>query len=144
MQGKAKSVNMWGEQTLERVYILTEEGVMWKSICENGLNSNFVKVNTNEKVLDMTSRNSSIRVVEPPYFLLANGELVNEEGSAYEELDGNFVKSLGNAYGQVFIKADNTMYTYDYQTRKYIQVKDENNYSIKMLLQKNIKKLQGK
>lgn len=132
IDGKAKSVIMWGEQTLRRVYILTEEGTIWKSICEDGLNSNFVKVNMNAKVIDMTNGNSSIRVVEPPYFLLANGNLVNEEGSSYEELDDNFVKSLGNAYEQVFIKADNTMYTYDYQTKKYMPIKDEDNQSIKM------------
>ena len=132
IEGKAKSINMWGEQTLDRLYILTEEGTIWKSICLGDLNSNFVKVNMNEKVLDMTNGNSAIRVIEPPYFLLANGKLVNEEGSLYEDLDGNFIKSLGNADEQVFIKADNTMYTYDYQTKKYTQIKDENNYSVKM------------
>lgn len=130
--GKAKSINIWGEQTLQRVYILTEEGTIWKSICEDDLNSNFVKVNMNVKVLDMTNGKSSIRVVEPPYFLLANGNLVNEEGSSYEELNGNFIKSLGNADEKVFIKADNTMYIYDYQQKKYMQIKDENNHSVKM------------
>ena len=132
VEGNAKNVTMWGEQTLQRVYILTEEGTIWKSICEKGLDSSFVKVNMNAKVLDMTNGNSSIRVTEPPYFLLANGDLVNEEGSSYEELDGNFVKSLGNAYEQIFIKSDNTMYTYDNETKKYTQIKDENNNSIKM------------
>ncbi|MGN1299563.1 MAG: hypothetical protein ACI4UE_06250 [Candidatus Scatovivens sp.] len=96
------------------------------------MNSDFEKVNISGKVIDMTNGNSSIRVTEPPYFLLANGDLVNEEGSSYEELEGNFVKSLGNFCEQIFIKADNTMYTYDYETRKYTQIKDENNNSIKM------------
>ena len=83
--GKAKSVTMvWGGQRFDRVYILTEEGTIWKSICEeDGFNTNFVKVNMSAKVVDMTDGDSSTRVVEPPYFLLENGDLVNEEGKSY-------------------------------------------------------------
>ena len=132
IKGKAKSLTSWGEQSLERIYILTEEGTIWKSICEEKLNSNFVKVNMSTKVIDMTNGNSSIRVIEPPYFLLDNGDLVNEEGSSYEELDGSFIKSLGNAYDRIYIKEDNTMYTYNEETRNYELIKDEKNQSIKM------------
>lgn len=133
IKGKAKSVNSWGEATLERVYILTEDGTMWQSNCDDsGLNKNFVKVNMDAKVLDMTYGDNTVRVVEPPYFLLENGKLVNEEGSLYEELEGEFVKSFGNNWDRVYVKADNTIYVYDAKAKEYVQKKDENNQSIKM------------
>ena len=131
---KVKFITSWGEHKLSIVYLLTEEGTIWKSECDDtwGLNSNFVKVNMNEKVIDMTDGLYYRRIIEPPYFLLANGELVNKEGSKYEELEGDFVKCIGELLDRIFIKEDNTMYRYNSETRKYTQIKDENNNSIKM------------
>ena len=120
-----KYISGWGEQTLMRVYILTEEGTIWMSKRESdGLNSDFEKVNLPDKVIDMTS-GSGYRIFEPPYFLLENGTLVNADGHAYEELEGNFVNAIGDDYWQVFMDANNTLYTYNSNTRKYTQVKDQ-------------------
>ena len=144
IEGKAKYVITWGENkaVTESVYILTEEGTIWESECvpsydfyENKLKDNkFTKINFADKVIDITSgENILTRIFEGPYFLLDNGDLINKNGSYYEELDGGFVKVLcGSSYNgadrlSIFIKEDNTMYTYNSETRKYVQIKDENN-----------------
>lgn len=133
INGTAKDLTGWGEQTLERVYIMTEEGTIWKSyVEEDKLNSDFERVNIEETIIDMTNGNSSIREIEPPYFLLSTGELINEEGSNYEELDGGFTKSFGWNGCLFYISADDTISYYDYENRKYIKIKDYDGNILKM------------
>lgn len=138
IEGKAKNITMWGEQTLERVYVLTEDGKVWVSICSDsgeksdGLNDIFKNVNIQGTVINMTNGNSALRIVEPPYFLLSTGELINEKGSSYDELDGNFINSFGNSYTQIYVGSDNTISYYNDTTRTYSKIKDENGNLVKM------------
>lgn len=138
INGKVKYITAWGEQTLERVYVLTEDGKIWVSICSDsgeksdGLNDIFRNVNIQGTVINMTNGNSALRITEPPYFLLSTGELINEKGSNYDELDGNFIKSFGNAYTQIYVGSDNTISYYNDTTRTYSKIKDENGNLVKM------------
>ena len=138
INGKVKYITAWGEQTLERVYVLTEDGKIWVSICSDsgeksdGLNDIFRNVNIQGTVINMTNGNSALRITEPPYFLLSTGELINEQGSNYDELDGNFIKSFGNAYTQIYVGSDNTISYYNDTTRTYSKIKDENGNLVKM------------
>lgn len=138
INGKVKYITAWGEQTLERVYVLTEDGKIWVSICSDsgeksdGLNDIFRNVNIQGTVINMTNGNSALRITEPPYFLLSTGELINEKGSNYDELDGNFIKSFGNAYTQIYVGSDNTISYYNDATRTYSKIKDENGNLVKM------------
>lgn len=125
IEGTAKYLTGWGSQTLERVYVLTEEGTIWISYVDGDLStSDFKKVNIIGTVIDMTNGNNSTRVVEPPYFLVSTGELLNEEGSKYEELDGGFIKAFRGGQSQLFISEDNSISYFDYENREYIKIKD--------------------
>ena len=58
IEGTPKALVTWGEQTVQRIYVLTEEGTVWKTSVVEGtnerLNSNFEKINLPAKILDMT------------------------------------------------------------------------------------------
>lgn len=135
-KGKAKYIAGWGRQTLERVYVLTEDGKIWESDSGNDekgdLKDNFVEIKMKGTVIDITNGDEYTRITEPPYFLLSTGELINKEGSLYEELDGEFIKSFGTMYGNIFVKANKTIYEYNYEQRKYKQIKDENGKAVKL------------
>ena len=138
INGKVKYITAWGEQTLERVYALTEDGKVWVSICSDsgeksdGLNDIFKNVNIQGTVINITNGNSALRITEPPYFLLSTGELINEKGSNYDELDGNFIKSFGNAYSQIYVGYDNTISYYNDNTKTYTKIKDEHGNLVKI------------
>jgi len=136
IRGKVKYVTGWGEQSILRVYALTEDGQVWKSICgeDKGerLNNKFSLINIEGKVINMTNGEADTRVVEPPYFLLATGELINEDGSYYEELNKDFKNSFGSINGTIYVSQDNTLSYYNEETREYIKVVDENGEIIKM------------
>lgn len=138
IEGKVKYITMWGEQTLERVYVLTEDGKVWVSICSDsgeksdGLNDIFQRVNIQGTVINITNGNPTVRITEPPYFLLSTGELINEKGSNYNELDGNFINSFGSVFTQIYVGSDNTISYYNDTTRTYIKIKDENGNLVKM------------
>ncbi len=84
IDGEAKYVIGWGLDTIEAVYILTEDGSMWKSEAEKGrFNTNFEKLNLDASVVDMTNGDIYLETTIPPYFLLSTGELVNEQGNNY-------------------------------------------------------------
>lgn len=141
---KVKYITGWGEVTLQSIYVLTEVGSIWKignnydkdelyNMIYSGNNvDEFKKLNFSGKVINMTDGDFSTRIVEGPYFLLDNGELINEDGSKYKELEGNFTKRFGTIKGTIFVTADNTIYEYNDETRKYIQIKDNNGKSIKL------------
>lgn len=142
---KAKQIAPWvnGGEVVS-VYVLTENGNVYKLGDDNddlkttfemiyeGDADYFQKVNLKGKVIDMTAGDSSTRIVEGPYFLLETGELINEEGSKYEALEGDFVGSFGTIMGKIFKKADNTIYEYSYQARKYTQIKDADGKAVKV------------
>ena len=135
IEGTPYAFITWGDQTLERIYVLTNEGTVWKLLMEGKgekLNSSFEKVNIAGKVIDMTNGNRNTRVTEPPYFLLETGELVNEAGEKYERLDGGFVNSFGNEYDRIYVKSDNSLAYFDTDKRQYVTIKDENGNVIKM------------
>ena len=135
IEGTPYAFITWGDQTLERIYVLTKEGTVWKLLMEGKgekLNSSFEKVNIAGKVIDMTNGNRNTRVTEPPYFLLETGELVNEAGEKYERLDGGFVNSFGNEYDRIYVKSDNSLAYFDTDKRQYVTIKDENGNVIKM------------
>lgn len=135
IEGTPYAFITWGDQTLERIYVLTNEGTVWKLLMEGKgekLNSSFEKVNIAGKVIDMTNGNRNTRVTEPPYFLLETGELVNEAGEKYEILDGGFVNSFGNEYDRIYVKSDNSLAYFDTDKRQYVTIKDENGNVIKM------------
>ena len=138
IEGKVKYIAMWGEQTLERVYVLTEDGNVWVSNCggsrerSDGLNDTFKKVNIQGTVINMTNGNYDLRIVEPPYFLLSTGELINENGTSYDEQDGSFIKSFGNVILRIYVSSDNTISYYNDDTRTYSKIKDENGNLVKM------------
>lgn len=129
---------------LARIYVLTENGNIYRLGDDNdeykdafdmiyeGKADNFYKVNLKGKVIDMTEGDSATRIVEGPYFLLETGELINEEGSKYEALEGDFVGSFGTINGTIFKKADNTIYEYSYQSRKYSKIKDADGKDVKV------------
>lgn len=98
----------------------------------DGLNDNFSRVNIEGTVINMTNGYSPLRKTEPPYFLLSTGELINEEGSKYEELEGNFVKTIGDRWDPIYIGDDNSISYYDDDTRQYIRIKDDNGEEIKI------------
>ena len=135
IEGTPYAFITWGDQTLERIYVLTNEGTVWKLLMEGKgekVNSSFEKVNIAGKVIDMTNGNRNTRVTEPPYFLLETGELVNEAGEKYERLDGGFVNSFGNEYDRIYVKSDNSLAYFDTDKRQYVTIKDENGNVIKM------------
>lgn len=101
-------------------------------LIEYGLNDNFSRVNIEGTVINMTNGYSPLRKTEPPYFLLSTGELINEEGSKYEELEGNFVKTIGDRWDPIYIGEDNSISYYDDDTRQYIKIKDDNGEEIKI------------
>ena len=131
IEGKVKYITMWGEQTLERVYALTDDGKIWVSVCSetgeksDGFNDIFENINIQGRVINMTNGDTATRITEPPYFLLSTGELINAEGSSYEELEGNFKESFGGVAGRIFISQDNKIAYYNDDTRKYVTIKDE-------------------
>lgn len=135
IEGRAKYLTGYGTQTLEKIYIITEEGYIWKSDYDRegkGIDAAFKKINLNGKVIDMTNGDYTKREIEPPYFLLSTGKLVNEEGSQYEELERDFVKSFGWNGCLFYVGSDNTISYYNYKTREYIKIKDLNGQDLKM------------
>ena len=130
--GNAKYVLMWGKQTLDRVYIFTQDGKVWKSECDGELNSDFDEIKLPAKFVDITGGDSTVRVVEPPYFLLANGSLVNENGESYEDTDAGYEKTFGNGMQRIYAKADGELYWYDEETEEYIMINDVDGDSLKM------------
>lgn len=144
---KAKYLIPWGSLTLERIYVITEERNIWRigsspdlpyrdvleGILNTGQIDKFDKIKLPDKVVDMTDGNQDLQICEYPYFLLESGKLINEEGNAYEDLDGNFKKSLGNIrFFQVFIGQDNSLSYFNYETKKYVKIKDETGNIIKI------------
>lgn len=136
IEGKPKAFVTWGEQTVQRIYVLTEEGTVWKTSVVEGsnerLNSNFEKINLSAKILDMTNGENRLGVQEAPYFLLETGELVNQEGNKYEDICPKFVTSFGNEGDRIYVKEDNTIEYYDRNNHKYVTIKDENGNAVKM------------
>ncbi len=132
IEGKVKYITMQVEQTLESVYALTDDGKIWMSVCSetreksDGFNDIFENINIQGRVINMTNGDAATRITEPPYFLLSTGELINAEGSSYEELEGNFKESFGSIEGYIFISQDNKIAYYNDVTRKYVTIKDEN------------------
>ena len=144
IEGKAIAIAAMGYNTLDEVYILTETGELWLSLIGDarpGLDNNpiyddlhteFEKVDIKGKVIDMTTGSSDeIRVYDPPYFLLSDGTLINEKGSLYEDLAEDFERVVGYYYSYLYAKDDKTLYDFDYDSKKYVQITDENNKAIK-------------
>lgn len=136
IEGTPKALVTWGEQTVQRIYVLTEEGTVWKTSVVEGtnerLNSNFEKINLPAKILDMADGGNRLGAKEPPYFLLETGELVNEEGNKYEDAIQDFATSFGNEGDRIYVKKDNTIVYYDRNNHKYITIKDEDGNDVKM------------
>lgn len=133
IEGTAKYLTGYGTQTLEKIYVITKEGDIWESeYNQKGMDAAFKKLYFNGKVIDMTNGDYTNREVEPPYFLLSTGELINKEGSKYEELEGDFVKSFGWNGCLFYVSSDNTISYYDYKSREYVKIKDLNGNDLKM------------
>ena len=90
-----KYIASWGILTIEKVCILTEEGTIWLSnvLVNEGLNSNFKKVNLHAKVIDMTA-GDGMQLTEPPYFLLENGSLVNVDDNTMEYINSDNIPDI--------------------------------------------------
>lgn len=133
--GNVKDITTWGEEKVERVYALTEDGEIWESICnaEEGkvFSDNFKKLEFPMNVINMTNGDSTTRAIVPPYFLLESGDLINKEGDFYDALDEGYVGSFGDDDGtRTYISDDATMAYYDEETKEYIPLTDEEDFYI--------------
>ena len=132
VKGNVKYVLMWGEQTLDTVYIFTEDGGVWLSNCDGAMNSEFVKIDLPAKFVDITGGDNTLKFINPPYYLLENGALVNEAGEAYEDTEAGFVKTFGSVIERIYAKEDGELYWYDFDAKEYIMINDVNGDSLKM------------
>lgn len=133
--GNVRDITTWGEQAIERVYAITEDGEIWESMCNdevgNLFTDNFQKLEFSMKVINMTNGDPTTRAVEPPYFLLESGDLVNKDGDAYDKLDEGYVGSFGDDNStRTYISDDAIMAYYDEETKEYIPLTDEEDFYI--------------
>lgn len=133
--GNVRDITTWGEQAIERVYAITEDGEIWESICnaEEGrvFSDNFKKLEFSMKVINMTNGDPTTRAIEPPYFLLESGDLINKDGDTYDKLDEGYVGSFGDDDGtRTYISDDAIMAYYDEETKEYIPLTDEEDFYI--------------
>ena len=93
------------------------------------MNSNKIgfKVEIDEKVIDLTNGNNSVTVpYSGPYFLTEKGNLVNEKGKTYDEINRNHINGIGTLGMMVYINKDNTFEIIrNHNTYEYMEIIDD-------------------
>lgn len=145
--GVPKSVcNFIGGGALVRLYVITESGEIYIITPDEGmsdlviLDQNYdtsrlkiAKVEIDEKVIDLTNGNNSVTVpYSGPYFLTEKGNLINEKGKTYDEINRNHVKYIGSLGMMVYINKDNTFEIIrNHNTYEYMEIIDDKGNKVK-------------
>lgn len=121
--------------------VLTEEDNAYKIVLNDGLDlsdvcdqSKFdiIKIELDEKIIDMTEGNGVTVPYSGPYYLTESGKLLTEDGVSYDEINRNHIKRIGSLGRAVYINEDKTLETPRVsQTNEYIDVVYENGEKIK-------------
>lgn len=100
--------------------VLTKEGKVY-SLTDWSSQAYQIERLNNYYIIDMSTEIKDV-VMEPAYFLSAEGKLINNYGYTYEELNKDFTasSSMNMEIGQIFLdKNDHIYYSdYDYETEK--------------------------
>ena len=141
-----KYISAFTTNRISQVNVLTEEGTVWRlgkinkndfddadSLLSYGKIGEFKKVNFKDKVVNITYGDLLLIDYSGYYYLLENGDLVNDKGTSYDYLKGDFTKNIGEEIqSQLFISPDNTISYFDYDTQKYNKIRNEKNTIIKV------------
>lgn len=106
---KAKYITCWGINRIERIYVLTEEGNIWKMGGSNNINRDmlydmldynyideFHKILLPNQILNMTDYGEYDKGTIQPYFLLSTGELVDSNGITLDGMKLNIQNNTDN------------------------------------------------
>lgn len=125
------------------LFVLTESGEVY---IINSLDDNFIldtnydpsrfqvsKMEMSEKIIDITGGKNSVTVpYSGPYFLTEKGNLINEKGKTYDEINRNHVKYMGSLGMMVYINKDNTFEIIrNHNTYEYMEIIDDKGNKVK-------------
>lgn len=138
--------NFVGGGVLNRLYVITESGevyiitraedMMDLVILDQNYDTSrlkIAKVEIDEKVIDLTGGNNSVTVpYSGPYFLTEKGNLLNEKGKTYDEINRNHINRTGSLGMMIYINADNTFEIIrNHNTYEYMAIIDDKGNKVK-------------
>lgn len=136
-----KYISSFTTNRISQVNVLTEEGTIWRlgrinqndddadSLLFDGKIDEFRKVDFKDKVINITYGDLFYINYQGYYYLLENGDLIDDRGISYDYLKGDFIESIGESIqSQIFISSDNTISYFD---AEYIKIKNEKDAILK-------------